>query len=146
MQAHGDCDPVVPYRWGQLTSTNVKLFVKNHEFKTYKGLSHSSSPVEMMDIKHFMQRLLPAEKWATTPCLQSVTWNFSRMIFFWGGAAGRGGAGGRIHTWVIDSYRMLGIQFRTIFKDNELKWIFIIFLVSGEVVSIDLILTFFIPF
>ena len=32
------------------------------EFKTYKGLSHSSSPAELQDIKTFMQTLLPAEK------------------------------------------------------------------------------------
>lgn len=62
MQAHGDCDPVVPYRWGQLTSTSLKTFTKNHDFKTYKGLSHSSSPAELLDIKTFMQKLLPAEK------------------------------------------------------------------------------------
>ena len=62
MQAHGDCDPVVPYRWGQLTSTTLKTFSKSHEFKTYKGLSHSSSPAELQDIKTFMQTLLPAEK------------------------------------------------------------------------------------
>jgi lysophospholipase-2 len=62
MQAHGDCDPVVPYRWGQLTSTALKTFCKSHEFKTYKGLSHSSSPAELLDIKTFMQTLIPAEK------------------------------------------------------------------------------------
>jgi lysophospholipase-2 len=53
---------VVPYRWGQLTSTNLKAFCKTHEFKTYKGLSHSSSPTELQDIKTFMQSLIPAEK------------------------------------------------------------------------------------
>ena len=25
VQCHGDCDPVVPYRWGQLTSTLLKV-------------------------------------------------------------------------------------------------------------------------
>lgn len=59
MQAHGDCDPVVPYRWGQLTSTTVKTFVKNHEFKTYKGLSHSSGAAEMQDIRQFLQERIP---------------------------------------------------------------------------------------
>ena len=32
------------------------------DFKTYKGLSHSSSPAELQDIKTFMQTLIPAEK------------------------------------------------------------------------------------
>jgi len=61
MQAHGDCDPVVPYRWGQQTSTAVKSFVKNHDFKTYKGLAHSSGAAEMQDIKQFLQSRLPPE-------------------------------------------------------------------------------------
>ena len=59
MQAHGDCDPVVPYRWGQLTSTAVKNFAKNHEFKTYKGLAHSSNAAEMQDIRQFLVEKIP---------------------------------------------------------------------------------------
>jgi len=59
MQAHGDCDPVVPYRWGQQTSTAVKGFVKNHDFKTYKGLSHSSGAAEMQDVQQFLKSRLP---------------------------------------------------------------------------------------
>ncbi|KAL1129050.1 hypothetical protein AAG570_013582 [Ranatra chinensis] len=43
IQCHGDCDPLVPYKWGQMTASVIKQFVKNLEFKTYKGLSHSSS-------------------------------------------------------------------------------------------------------
>jgi len=35
-QAHGDCDPVVPYKWGQLTSQILRDILPNHEFKTYK--------------------------------------------------------------------------------------------------------------
>ena len=27
---------MVPYRWGQLTSTLLKAFLPNHQFKTYK--------------------------------------------------------------------------------------------------------------
>ncbi len=42
--------------------SSLKTFTKNHDFKTYKGLSHSSSPAELLDIKTFMQKLLPAEK------------------------------------------------------------------------------------
>lgn len=61
MQLHGDCDPVVPYKWGQLTSTVVKNFLKAHEFKTYKGLGHSSSPEELEDIRKFINEVI-AEK------------------------------------------------------------------------------------
>ena len=60
LQVHGDCDPVVPYRWGQLTSTTLKAFMGNHEFKTYKGLAHTSSAAEMQDIKDFLLQLVPA--------------------------------------------------------------------------------------
>ena len=35
-QAHGDCDPVVPYKWGQLTSQKLREILPNHEFKSYK--------------------------------------------------------------------------------------------------------------
>ena len=62
LQAHGDCDPVVPYRWGQLTSTTLKGFLGNHEFKTYKGMAHSSSPVELHDVKDFLQQIVPEAK------------------------------------------------------------------------------------
>ena len=59
LQSHGDCDPVVPYRWGQLTSTALKAFAKNHEFKTYKSLGHSSNANELQDVKTFLQTILP---------------------------------------------------------------------------------------
>jgi len=58
-QAHGDCDPVVPYRWGQLTSTALKKFVPDHKFSSYSGLAHSSSPQEMNDLKEFLCKLVP---------------------------------------------------------------------------------------
>jgi len=50
-QAHGDFDPVVPYRFGQLSASLLKSFMKNATFKTYNGLSHSSSDEEMNDVK-----------------------------------------------------------------------------------------------
>ena len=62
LQAHGDCDPVVPYRWGQLTSTTLKGFLGNHEFKTYKGMAHSSSTWELQDVKDFLQQIVPEAK------------------------------------------------------------------------------------
>jgi len=59
LQAHGDCDPVVPYRWGQLSSTLLKGFLSGHQFKTYKGLMHSSNEEEMQDVKKFISDCLP---------------------------------------------------------------------------------------
>jgi len=43
IQCHGDCDPIVPLKWGQLTASILKSFTKNSELKTYRGLMHSSS-------------------------------------------------------------------------------------------------------
>lgn len=54
-QAHGDYDPVVPYKYGQLSASILKSFMKNVTFKTYNGLSHSSSDDEMKDVKVSMK-------------------------------------------------------------------------------------------
>jgi len=61
LQIHGDCDPVIPYRWGQLTSTILMGFMPNHEFKTFKGLGHTSSATEMQEIKYFLLQWVPAQ-------------------------------------------------------------------------------------
>ena len=37
----------------------MKNYVKNHEFKTYKGLAHSSGAAELQDIRQFLQTRLP---------------------------------------------------------------------------------------
>lgn len=50
-QCHGDVDPVVPYKFGQLSHYSLKTFMTNAQFTTYNGLSHSSSQEEMDDIK-----------------------------------------------------------------------------------------------
>ncbi|XP_068618459.1 acyl-protein thioesterase 1 [Battus philenor] len=59
-QAHGDCDPVVPFKWGQMTASFLKTFMKNIEFNTYQGLTHSSSEAELRDMRAFIERNLPA--------------------------------------------------------------------------------------
>lgn len=59
LQCHGDCDPIVPYKWGQLTASILKSIVKNTEFRTYRGLMHSSSDEEMKDLKAFIEKILP---------------------------------------------------------------------------------------
>ncbi|CAK1556255.1 unnamed protein product [Leptosia nina] len=61
-QAHGDCDPVVPCKWGQMTASFLKTFMKNIEFNTYQGLSHSSSDAELKDMKAFIEKTLPSVK------------------------------------------------------------------------------------
>ena len=58
LQCHGDCDPVVPYKWGQMTSTLLKKLLAKHDFKTFKGLGHSSSPDEMDDVQTFLNERL----------------------------------------------------------------------------------------
>lgn len=59
LQCHGDCDPVVPFKWGQMTSSVLKTIVKNITFKSYSGLQHSSSPEELEDIQNFISSALP---------------------------------------------------------------------------------------
>lgn len=46
-----DCDPVVPYKFGQMSTSVLKTFMKNTVFTSYRGLSHSSSDEEMDDMK-----------------------------------------------------------------------------------------------
>ena len=60
LQCHGDCDPIVPFKWGQLTASLLKTHLSNTEFKTYTGLMHSSSDEEMRDIKTFVTKQLPS--------------------------------------------------------------------------------------
>lgn len=39
--AHGEVDPVVPYKFGQLSHYNLKTFMKNPQFTSYPVFSHS---------------------------------------------------------------------------------------------------------
>ncbi|KAK4316244.1 hypothetical protein Pmani_012577 [Petrolisthes manimaculis] len=59
LQGHGDCDPIVPYKFGQITSQLIKRFAGNIEFKTYRGMMHASCEEEMADIKKFITQHLP---------------------------------------------------------------------------------------
>uniref|UniRef100_A0A667IEQ0 Acyl-protein thioesterase 1 n=1 Tax=Lynx canadensis TaxID=61383 RepID=A0A667IEQ0_LYNCA len=61
LQCHGDCDPLVPLMIASLTSEKLKMLVNpaNVTFKTYQGMMHSSCQQEMMDIKQFIDKLLP---------------------------------------------------------------------------------------
>lgn len=60
LQCHGDCDPVVPFKFGQITSSLIKKFAKNIEFKSYPGMMHSSCDEEMSAIKNFIKERLPS--------------------------------------------------------------------------------------
>lgn len=61
LQCHGDCDPVVPYKFGQLSSSVLKTFMKNSQFQSYRGLSHSSSEAELEDMKKFIEKHVPRQ-------------------------------------------------------------------------------------
>lgn len=57
---HGDCDPVVPFKWGQASYKVIRSFMNKCEFHTYPGLMHSSNQSELNDIKGFLERILHA--------------------------------------------------------------------------------------
>lgn len=50
-QCHGEIDPVVPYKFGQLSHYSLKTFMTHAQFVSYKDLSHSSSQEEMNDVQ-----------------------------------------------------------------------------------------------
>jgi len=60
-QAHGDFDPVLPYKFGQLSASVLKTVLKNTQFKTYNGLSHSSSEQELQDIRAFIDNWIKSQ-------------------------------------------------------------------------------------
>jgi len=59
LQCHGDLDIVVPFKWGRMTHELLKTFMCNVEFKSYRGLCHSSCEEEMEDVKVFLGKVLP---------------------------------------------------------------------------------------
>ncbi|XP_052776599.1 acyl-protein thioesterase 1-like [Mya arenaria] len=52
-QGHGEDDPLVPLKWGELSGKLVQQMTSKHTFKTYPGLGHSSCQEEMEDVKNF---------------------------------------------------------------------------------------------
>ncbi|ESP05306.1 hypothetical protein LOTGIDRAFT_152136 [Lottia gigantea] len=54
LQCHGTNDPVVPVKWGQMTSQYIASFSTKHQFKTYP-MMHSSHPQELADARSFLQ-------------------------------------------------------------------------------------------
>ncbi|XP_030075076.1 acyl-protein thioesterase 2 isoform X1 [Microcaecilia unicolor] len=61
LQCHGEMDPMIPVRFGALTSEKLKSIVNPSkvQFKTYPGMMHSSCPQEMKAVKEFIEELLP---------------------------------------------------------------------------------------
>lgn len=59
LQCHGDCDPLVSFKWGQKTASILNTLLKSTEFKSYRGLLHSSSSEELRDVKEFISTNLP---------------------------------------------------------------------------------------
>jgi len=59
MQCHGDADPMVNFNFGDMShKLLLKKGMSNYTFKTYAGMSHGSSPQEMMDVKNFIKKTL----------------------------------------------------------------------------------------
>ncbi|XP_044530440.1 acyl-protein thioesterase 1-like isoform X2 [Gracilinanus agilis] len=61
LQCHGDSDPLVPHMFGSLTVEKLKLLVNpcNVSFSTYEGMMHGSCNQEMLDVKNFIDKVLP---------------------------------------------------------------------------------------
>ncbi|XP_058796807.1 acyl-protein thioesterase 1 isoform X2 [Phymastichus coffea] len=58
LQCHGNCDPIVPYKWGQATATLLKQFMTHTEFKTYQKDMHICIDEELRDVKEFIEKIL----------------------------------------------------------------------------------------
>ncbi|KAJ1437657.1 lysophospholipase-like protein II [Ochromonadaceae sp. CCMP2298] len=59
MQAHGDEDRVVGYKWGKNSHELLKTMVSTPPaFHTIRGMGHSSDPGEMELVKAFLQSIL----------------------------------------------------------------------------------------
>jgi len=56
---HGNSDPVVNFSFGEMTREALKTHFTNVLWNKYSGLSHSSSPSEMKDVKKFLEGVLP---------------------------------------------------------------------------------------
>lgn len=61
LQCHGEMDFMIPVQFGDMTAKKLQSIVNPHmvTFKTYAGLSHSSSSQEMAAVKEFIEKYLP---------------------------------------------------------------------------------------
>ncbi|XP_077365503.1 acyl-protein thioesterase 1 [Festucalex cinctus] len=62
LQCHGEADPLVPFSFGRRTADKLRSLLgpDSVTFKAYPGLPHSACPEEMVDIKRFIEKQLPA--------------------------------------------------------------------------------------
>lgn len=60
---HGTDDPVVQYEWGTKSVEFLRheLGLANVDFKSYPGLVHSASPVELKNLLHWLQTHIPKQ-------------------------------------------------------------------------------------
>lgn len=56
-QGHGYEDPMVPYKWGQMTNSTLSKIMKNIQFKSYH-MMHCSCDEEMEHVKEFIEKIL----------------------------------------------------------------------------------------
>jgi len=56
---HGESDPVVPYKWGQLTYSKLNIEGASVTFKSYPGLQHGACNEEMQDLLAFLKKVIP---------------------------------------------------------------------------------------
>lgn len=61
LQCHGEADPMIPVRFGALTSEKLKSVVapSKVQFKTYHGVMHNTNQEEMMAVKDFLEKVIP---------------------------------------------------------------------------------------
>lgn len=58
LQCHGDIDPMVSIEWSKLSTKFIQqMGFSNIQFKTYPGLSHSSSDEEIDDVDEFIKKI-----------------------------------------------------------------------------------------
>jgi len=56
---HGEADPVVPYKWGQLSYSKLNIEGATVTLKSYPGLQHSACNEEMSDLVNFLKKVIP---------------------------------------------------------------------------------------
>ncbi|XP_015754330.1 PREDICTED: acyl-protein thioesterase 1-like [Acropora digitifera] len=55
----GKVDPIVAFRFGEMTRDVLKSFCSKFEFKSYADMAHSSSPEEMADVNKWLTGRVP---------------------------------------------------------------------------------------
>lgn len=60
-QAHGDSDPIVDFKFGQLTHEKLKSLGIDTEFHTYERMGHEAQHEEMNDLGKWLKQRIPNE-------------------------------------------------------------------------------------